>query len=346
LFDYQQTALSAVRAYAKARDAEYLAHVQQVCEPLHVDAQALIDRLRFCDVTVNFHPDRLTNNGKTVLENLLEQGLYHGQFRTGTSNGGLTTCKGRERYMWEQRLFFDAYPPDALDRPKYGALNLFHYIDGASARFGACHFILKRSIIDRCTFAYGDSSSHPTALCTSDSFACIVAELLDDVRENRRMLNRAVSFEEEAIAILLHPHSESQRLGRNLDFCIETHIHGDIRLDEDVDSFYMDESFMTTDYAAQAARLCDKFGIALRWIPQRQLALADIGDLFRGPRIPVLARKIDALFGNGCGVMNAALLGEASRDSMLHPEAWSDVGTAGELFQYCKQLWHTLAYFG
>ncbi|HHY43191.1 MAG TPA: DUF3626 domain-containing protein [Thermoanaerobacterales bacterium] len=38
-------------------------------------------------MTINFHLDRFSNNGKIVMENLLEQGQYHGQFRTGTTNG-------------------------------------------------------------------------------------------------------------------------------------------------------------------------------------------------------------------------------------------------------------------
>ncbi|HHY43192.1 MAG TPA: DUF3626 domain-containing protein [Thermoanaerobacterales bacterium] len=50
---------------------------------------------------------------------------------------------GGDRFLWEQRIFFDAYPPESIDRPKYGALNVFQYIDGASVRFGSCFFTLK-----------------------------------------------------------------------------------------------------------------------------------------------------------------------------------------------------------
>jgi len=69
--------------------------------------------------------------------------MYHGQFRTRTTNGGKTAHIGGDRFLWEQRLFFDSYPEDSVERPKYGALNLFRYIDGASARFGSCFFSLK-----------------------------------------------------------------------------------------------------------------------------------------------------------------------------------------------------------
>jgi hypothetical protein len=62
--------------------------------------------------------------------------------------------------------------------------------------------------------------------------------------------------------------------------------------------------------------------------------------------IPLLAKKIDVLLGNNQGIMNAALLGKASRESELDPEKWNDIGSKFEVFQYIKQLWHTIGYFG
>lgn len=41
-------------------------------------------------LTVNFHPDRLRPDGRTVAEALLAEGVYRSQFVTGISNGGLT----------------------------------------------------------------------------------------------------------------------------------------------------------------------------------------------------------------------------------------------------------------
>ena len=81
------------------------------------------------------------------------------------------------------------------------------------------------------------------------------------------------------------------------------------------------------------------------WIPKRQVNISAIGNLFRDPQIPVLARKIDSLFG-GQGFINAELIGQASRDSYLRPEAWDDMGSEFHIFQYLKQLWHTVGYFG
>ncbi len=346
MLDYQIDAVQGIREYAKNRAAEHRAYVERICETTHADMHALTQNVLHSPVTVNFHPDRLSGNGKTVLENLMEQGQYHGQFRTGTTNGGKTAYIGGDRFTWEQRLFRDAYPRDAVDRPKYGALNLFRYLDGASVRFGSCFLVLKPDILHRCTFAYGDSVTNPTTLCTADTFGGILAALLEDVQNNGRLLNRVVSSVQEALAILLYPGDVLKNIGRNMDYCIETHIHGEISLKKDADSFYMDESFRQTPFAAQAEALCQKYGISLRWIPRRQVAVDAVGELFRGPMIPRLARQVDRIFGGGQGVIHAALIGQASRDSVLHPEAWQDIGNEAELFQYFKQLWHTVGYFG
>ena len=91
-------------------------------------------------------------------------------------------------------MFFGAYPPDTVDRPKYGALNIFRYMDGASVRFGSCFFALKYEIINRCTFAYGDSYINPTNLCTSDTFVGILAGLFDEFLNKGKMLNQVYHF--------------------------------------------------------------------------------------------------------------------------------------------------------
>lgn len=205
---------------------------------------------------------------------------------------------------------------------------------------------MKKEIIDRCTFSYGDSSTNPKLLCTSVTFVCVLTDLFRDVQNNGKLLNQVVSSEQEALAILINRINNYKIIGRNLDYCIETHIHGDVHLEYDVESFYMDESYKETIFAEKAYEMCHMYGIKLEWIPKRQIMVDEIGDLFRGPMIPKLAKKIDTVFGHNKGVMNAAILGEASRDSELNPEKWSDIGSKSEVFQYMKQLWHTIGYFG
>ncbi|MPM13990.1 hypothetical protein SDC9_60350 [bioreactor metagenome] len=346
MLDYQIEAIDRVRKYAKSNNAENMVYLEHICEPFNIDVWLLINQVLSKPITINFHPDRFSNGGKTIMENLLEQGQYHGQFRTGTTNGGKSAFIGGDRFLWEQRIFFDAYPHESVNRPKYGALNLFQYIDGASVRFGSCFFTLKQDIVHRCTFAYGDSSTYPQTLCTSDTFEAVLVEIFKDVKSNGRMLNQAIASEQETLAILLSPHNKPKHVGRNLDYCIETHIHGDISLKDDVQSFYMDESFQGTTFATLAENICQKYDIELNWIPKRQMNVHSIGGLFRGPQIPLLAQRIDEIFGSGQGVINSFLIGQASRDTELHPEKWANFGTEAQLFQYIKQIWHTVGYFG
>ena len=345
--EYQRLALCKIRESAKKNDEANINYLQSVCAPLGIDCRVLIRRLLQSPVTINFHPDRFSSNGKTVLENLMKQGRYHGQFCTGTTNGGKTAYIGGSRFLWEQRLFRGAYPDNVLDRPKYGALNILRYLDGASVRFGSCYFVMKKEIVDRCTFSYGDSSLEPTTLCTKDTFAGVAADLLRDVQNNNgSLLNQVVSSKREALAILLNRSDQLKHIGRDLDQYIEVHIHGDISLAEDAESFYMDESFRQTVFAEQAGELCCKYGIRMEWIPERQVKVNEIDELFRGPALPGLAKKIDYALGDGRGILHAALIGKASRDSILNPDRWSDIGKEPEMFQYLKQLWHTVGYFG
>ena len=48
--------------------------------------------------------------------------------------------EGGCRLLWKQQMFFNAYPAIDMDRPKYGELNIFNYLNEASPRFGGCFF--------------------------------------------------------------------------------------------------------------------------------------------------------------------------------------------------------------
>lgn len=344
-FEYQ--AIKHIFNQAKMLESEKLSLISKVCDGLLYNVDILLKKLLSSPVTINFHPDRLSNNGKMIIENLITDGIYWGQFKTGITNGGKTAYIGGDRFLWEQRLFSNIYPRETTDRPKYGALNIFEYLDGASPRFGSCYFVLKQSILSRCTFAYGDSSTNPDTLCTADSFYGILASLLHDVKENGRFLDRENYTVQEAINLINQIGNNSQkRLGRNLDYCIETHIHGDILLNNDIESLYLDESFKGTGINRYAEILCKKYHLELQWIPLRQIKIDDIRDEFRGPKIKPLAEKIDKQLGNRSGNINALLIGKASRASMVNPADWEEIGDKNQVFQYIKQLWHTTAYLG
>jgi hypothetical protein len=346
LKEFEQAAIDAVYYNACKTETDKHLYVTRICNTLQINADCLISNILSKPVTVNFHPDRFSNNGKLIIENLLTDGKYLGQFQTGTSNGGRTAYIGGERFLWEQRLFSDKYPANTLDRPKYGALNILSYLDGASARFGSCYFVLKQSTQPQCTFAYGDSSTNPETLCTARSFWGVLSALLADAAVKNRLLNIENCPLNEAIKILLSNDRISQLIGRNLDYCIETHIHGEVLLDKDIEALYLDGSFKNTEIQSLADTLSKKYKIGLHWIPKRQIRIDSIDDNFRGPMIRPLAEKIGLRFGDGTNVINAALIGKASCESIIKPDMWGDIGNGIELFQYFKQLWHTTAYYG
>ena len=112
-------------------------------------------------ITLNFHPDRVAR-GLPLLEALAQDGAYHSQFVTGTSNGGLTAHPGGDRWRWESRIFGGVYDDaGAPERPVYGALNFRRQVVGAAPRFGSSHFRLTAPALARATFCYPDSAAEP-----------------------------------------------------------------------------------------------------------------------------------------------------------------------------------------
>src|SRR5690606_12227179 len=77
------------------------------------------------------------------------------------------------------------------ERPKYGALNLMEYADGASPRFGSCYLRMRPSVSERCTFTFGDSHAGPEHIGTLGSFEPVLAALLDAVRRTGEALGTA-----------------------------------------------------------------------------------------------------------------------------------------------------------
>ena len=351
---YEEAAVENVAARAREtaeRDAAAIRIILENTPHAGVDIEYLENRLLTeCDVTLNFHPDRYSGNGRLIIENLLGGGQYLCQFATGTSNGGMTAFAGGDRDVWERNMFRGAYHAEGTifeNRPKYGGLNVFNYIDGASARFGSCFFTLKPHMLGRCTFAYGDSSTNPAALGAKDNFHAVFLAILQDTEKTGRMLNQAAFGADKAIAYILSmKKGELIKIGRNLDDCIETHVHGDISLGDDIDGLYLDESFRDTLIREQAESLSGKYDIGIHWIPERKVDYRDVTDGFRGPAVPALAKRAVKVLGIESNRINAAVIGAASRSNLDNPEEWADLGGERELFQYFKQLWHTVAYFG
>ncbi len=257
-------------------------------------------------VTLNFHPDRLVGD-RTVIDYLADGREYRSQFETGISNGGLTAYPGGDRWRWEQRIFggaYDSAPP--VERPKDGAVDHRRTGVGGAIRFGSCHLRLAEHVLDRTTFCFPDSVLAPTDFGTAAH--CDLAALAD--------------------AVEARPHTDRSEaeFGGRLDSYVEAHVHGQIRLDADVEAIVLDPSFRGTGIEAAARRA----PTAIEWTEGRVLPVAELErhPEFRGPRIVDLGRALaedDQLTARVIGA--AALRDEHDRQDL-------------------KKVWHLVARFG
>jgi hypothetical protein len=266
--------------------ARAIAHVAAAA-----DGPPLDRRLR---VNLHFHPDRLVG-GLLILAAMARDGVYRSQFETGTSNGGLSAHPGGDRWEWEARLFGGAYGhARAEERPKYGSLNFHGRSTGGSPRFGSAHFRLTRATLDRTTFCYPDSAIGPT---------CV------GVAQKMSLISVAEANEPDL-----------------LDDYIEAHVHGRLRIPEDVEALVLDPCFRGTDIDAVAGRL----GCAIEWHEGFRLSVDELRQHsdYRGQEYVDLG--VDIARG---GVLDARAIGDAAR-SGCYPE------------QSLKKVWHCLARFG
>ncbi|MFG2045703.1 DUF3626 domain-containing protein [Dactylosporangium sp. NPDC048998] len=245
-------------------------------------------------ITLNFHPDRVAA-GLPILDELVEGGIYLSQFVTGTSNGGLTAYPGGDRWRWEQRMFGGAYDdaPGHL-RPVYGALNFRHKPFGAAPRFGSAHLRLTAPALARATFCYPDSYWEPTAFAVADRMS---------------LIDLALSDEQD-----------------DLDDYIEAQVHGEVRLDRDVEAVVLDPCYRGTDVETAARRLPCR----LEWHPGFRLSVAELR------RHPDYRGRPYVDLGTAIAV-----------DGRLDPRIIGDAARSGRYDQQdLKRVWHCLARFG
>jgi hypothetical protein len=265
-------------------------------------------------ITVNFHPDRLAADGRTVIDGLAAGGVYRTQYETGISNGGL----GGDRPLWERRMF-----GDSGSRPVYGALNLAGHPDGAAPRFGSCHLVLCSHVNLRATFSLGDSHTLAGILGTATTFGAVWDGLVAQVTRTGQAL--AVTATDAAAwqAALAVPRADA---GRALDDYVEAHVHGTLAVGADVAAVVADPSFRGTPVEAGLRSLA----VPVRWHRGFHLDAAAFPDGLRGPEAPRLARDIAVRYGEP--VLNAEIIGRAARD--------------GDPPQIVKYLWHILVMRG
>ncbi len=197
LTEANRRALAHVRAHAHHERPRHRARIARVLasSDAHGDLDALLAAVRAAALTINFHPDRLFADRRSVAHALYEEGVYRGQFETSISNGGLTAYPGGDRDRWEKALFGAAYQAPGVherERPKYGGLNLMGYRNGSCPRFGSCHLRLRPAAIERATLIFGDSVSEPTDVAVIDAFEPVMAPLLERIAATGSALGSAV----------------------------------------------------------------------------------------------------------------------------------------------------------
>lgn len=246
-------------------------------------------------VTLNFHPDR-TAGGRTVLRALAEDGTYHSQFVTGTSNGGLTARPGGDRWAWESRIFAGAYDDaPAHARPVYGALNFRGRPTGGAPRFGSAHFRLTAAVLPRATFCYPDSFFEPSDFGVAAAMSLVELALAD---------------------------------GKDaLDDYIEAQVHGPVAIDRHhVEALVLDPGHRGTEVEADARRL----GCPVEWHPGFRLSVEELRrhPEYRGPEFVELGAEIAV-----DGRLDPRVIGDAARtgrhDEQALKRVWHCVARYG-----------------
>ncbi|MFK0251079.1 DUF3626 domain-containing protein [Amycolatopsis azurea] len=261
----------------------------------HVAAKARGGREAGLPVTLHFHPDRSTVDGRTVLTSMAEDGFYRNQFETGTSNGGLTAHPGGARWRWESRMFggvYDDAPP--AERPKYGALNFRRRPTGGAPRFGSAHFRMAAHTVARTTFCYPDSVLNPADFGYGSRVSALIA---------------------------LAERDETDLL----DDYVEAHVHGPVELATDVEALVLDPSHRGTDVEKAALRL----DCPVEWHPGFRLATEELErhPAYRGPEFVELGLALAE-----DGHLDPRVLGEAGHlDPQALKRVWHYVARFGAL---------------
>lgn len=294
-------------------------------------------------IDVHFHPDRIAKNSNTVIDGLLSTMTYQNQYVSGISNGLLDTSAGSSRERWESRLFGCAYDtqPDSL-RPKYGAVNLFNSFDGACPRFGSCYLRLNSHVHQRCTLSYGDSNSEPEYIGTSNSLNLILTALHKDYFTDDKISGIGISLKSVSRKLQKLQNRKHERIiSRILDDILEAHLHGELRIDRDVEFISADSSFAETEIGNNIIKLAANANIILIWRPELRLQICAVPPSFRGKNLLTFMKQ-----SWQDGHVSAYRLGQLAKEVANNPDNWTEWGRQHDVSQLIKQTWHAIAAYG
>ena len=355
LLPHQRTALQHVRSVAiknaadARNDLRVLLKRAAISESTYTSGMSNFQER--AQIAIHFHPERLSRDGRTVAEGLLQYGVYKTQFETGISSGSLSPGQDGERSAWEERLFGGAYQAveaTPATRPRYGALDVVYHPDGPAPRFGSCYFLLRREVSSRSSFTFGGSHEDhaPERSGTLEVLEPVLAPLLQQLESG----SGAFGLQDLTIHGLLdhmqHPgrekpaSAERQALGRSLDSFIEAHVHGGVRLSNDVQTLVVDEAFRDHPVMETLSSISRRYSIRMEWYAGFQLPVGRVPVAFRGFEVRRLAERIA-----GDGVLDAARIGDAANSVVTDPEAWSGWDTDALRVQF-RRLWHVVVLNG
>jgi hypothetical protein len=301
-------------------------------------ADVWVDRLRIAGrPTVNFHPDRIGRDGRSVAAGLLSDGVYRSQWATGISSGSRSALHGGERHRFEREFFAgacDDIDPDSGEHPVYGAFDLVIDDHGGSPRFGSCFLVLRSHVRERTTMCVGDTHAAPRDVGTFHEPWSILAGLAEQAA-SRNLLNRRLDT--DTLLALIDGKDLPRSASRDLNGYVEIQVHGGVELANDVEAIVLDPSFRGSDVEQDLATAAARYGFELAWHCGSELAVDDVPDDFRGPTMPALARRV----AGANGIIDARAIGVTAAE---HPyEEPAPLGDPPESTpQQLKYLWHTL----
>lgn len=179
----------------------------------------------------------------------------------------------------------------------YGAWNRRADPYGGAVRFGSAHLRLRPHVLVRTTFCFPDSVHEPTDHGGPD------------------LLPHLCALADTAVAAGWD----------DLDECVEAHVHGGVRVADDVEAVVLDPCHRDGPVREAAEELA-RSGCAVEWHPGFRVATAGLPEDYRGPEPLRLARALGE-------ELVPSVVGAAARSGAHDP-------------QTVKRVWHLLARFG
>jgi hypothetical protein len=337
--------IDAVRATERRADSDLPAAKQRWTTAIGKRAGAVEDWIGPFQaagrLTLNFHPDRIARDGRTVAAGLAADGVYRSQWISGISAGSRSATVGGERHRFERDLFdgaYDSVQPSSGEHPVYGSHDLLFDDHGGSPRFGSSYMVLASHVRQRTTLCLGDSHLRPRDVGTFDRPWSVIAGLAEQA-SRCELLNRGLGA--DVLLAALDGIFRQAHASRDLDGYIEVQVHGGVSLSNDVHSVVLDPSFRGTDVEHHLTAAGMMFGFELNWHCGSELAADDVPDNFRGPTMPSLARRV----ADSRDIVDARAIGiAAARERFEEPTSLGD--SADSILQQLKYLWHTVVAHG